>query len=166
MKTLILMQGASGSGKSTNARQQYEMAQEQGQTAMLISTDDWFMVDQIVEGVICGREYKFDPAKLSQAHAWCFGRFVDAVYRGIDRIIVDNTNVERWQYDNYRKVAMMKGYRVVLCRIEVDTVHQMLECQSRCEHGVPLEVIARQLKSMDECIDTDFDEVWQVKVTA
>ena len=57
MKTLILLRGLPGSGKSTLAKQ-------------LVNKDyahkeaDMFFVDS--EG-----NYKFEPSKIKDAHAWC-----------------------------------------------------------------------------------------------
>jgi predicted kinase len=53
MKELFLLRGLPGSGKST-------LAKSLG--GMQIEADKYFMD---------GDEYKFDPSKLKEAHAWC-----------------------------------------------------------------------------------------------
>ena len=52
-KNLYLVRGVPGAGKST-------FAKNLGCTHF--ETDEFFMVDG---------EYKFDPSKLKEAHAWC-----------------------------------------------------------------------------------------------
>lgn len=66
---LILIRGLPGSGKTTLAEQIMKEWKEirdgrgrQVKSCKLIAADDFFMVDG---------EYKFDPSKLSEAHAWC-----------------------------------------------------------------------------------------------
>lgn len=55
-KTLVIMRGVTGSGKSTVA-----LAVAQGDKSKIFSTDDFFVKDGV---------YQFDPKQIGRAHQW------------------------------------------------------------------------------------------------
>lgn len=98
MKLAIILQGQSGSGKSTHAAKAFP-------DAMVCSADDYFMVDG---------EYKFDPAKLGEAHKACLQSWLLALGADLDVIVCDNTNTSLWEMSPYIQVAAAMG-----CEVEV-----------------------------------------------
>ena len=84
-KVVYVMRGIPGSGKSTLAR---KLAPPEN----IFSTDDFFMVQG---------EYKFDPTKLGQYHGQNLDRFQNAIMNGVAPIVVDNTNIQKWEYSKY-----------------------------------------------------------------
>ena len=79
-----------------------------------------------------------------EAHAECFGRFVDALSCDGSRvIIVDNTFIHRWEMDNYIKVAKLVGANVGVYEIRIQTIAELQECIRRNVHRVPAEVVVR-----------------------
>ena len=120
MKTLILLRGLPGSGKSTLAK-------------LLVNKDyahkeaDMFFVDG--EG-----NYKFEPSKIKDAHAWCKDETEFLMKYEHSRVVVSNTFTREWEMDSYYELAKKYGYRVV--SLIVENRHN-----GENVHGVPLEKI-------------------------
>lgn len=74
-RKVIILSGLSGSGKSTYAN---------ALGGVVCSADDFFVNDD--------GKYVFDPAKLQDAHAYCFRSFLEALQGTNETIVVDNTN--------------------------------------------------------------------------
>lgn len=103
--TLLLMQGAPGSGKSTRSRVIAE-----GRDAVIYATDDYWYRNSDT--------YVFDPEKIGEAHAWNQHRVRLAMVGGVSLIIVDNTNVLRRYAQPYEELAGQYGYTVSYERID------------------------------------------------
>ena len=127
MKKVIIMRGIPGSGKSTMAQQ---LA---GDTGKIHSTDDYFMKDG---------KYEFDTNKLRRNHQLNFQAFKRDLALGISPVIVDNTNSQKWEYENYTKAAEDAGYEVEVVQVpHIDPKH----AAQRNTHGVPEESIRRMI---------------------
>lgn len=129
MNTLLLLGGLPGSGKTTLARKIAEI----GTDVPIFAADDYF---------IQSGEYRFDPTKLTEAHADCQARTEDAMKKAYSLVIVHNTFCDLWETTAYRILADKYGYRVHFvtlgdARQSVDTLGQ------RNEHGVPSAAIRR-----------------------
>ena len=110
---LIAMQGASGSGKSTKAKElsvQYD--------AVICSTDDIFAESGV---------YKFDAKLLGVNHKKNLDKAVGLLKSG-KNVIVDNTNLQRWEVKPYVEAALAAGHEVMFVRCEG---------QYQNVHGVP-----------------------------
>ena len=104
-KTLYIVRGIPGSGKST-------FAKTLGGTHF--ETDEFFMVDG---------EYKFDPTKLKDAHRWCQDSVNTAMIlnhtAGLNNVIVvSNTFTQEWEMEAYYKLAETYDYRVFSLIVE------------------------------------------------
>jgi predicted kinase len=126
MKTLILLRGLPGSGKSTFAKVL---------GGIHIEADHYFMKDG---------EYKFDASKLKQAHEYCRTSTEGWMMEGyvLGNIVVSNTFTQEWEMDTYYELAKKYGYRVV-CLI-VENRHGGVN-----EHGVPVDKL-EQMKNRFE----------------
>lgn len=98
-----IMRGIPGSGKSTRAKQ---IAQSD---EYICSADDYFVKDGV---------YTFVQHEIGKAHQACLKKFVDLlhkhrfdIYDAID-VVVDNTNLSRWEYETYQKIAECAGWDV------------------------------------------------------
>jgi predicted kinase len=117
MPTIVIMQGAQGSGKSHMAA---ILRRLMGLHTVIISTDHYFT--DMATGA-----YNFDPSKLGQYHKftqeWC-QRLLDS---GRD-IIVDNCNSCQWEAKPYVAMAVAAGYSI-----------EFVRCDGRYPnvHGVP-----------------------------
>lgn len=116
MKVTIL-QGLPGSGKSTWAEAQVG--------AEIISADHFFVQPRT-------KEYKFDVAKLPEAHAACLRWFVRLVQRATPVVIVDNTNTTVAEVAPYYALAQAYGAEVEILHFDVP----LATCCERQVHGV------------------------------
>lgn len=128
MKTLILVRGISGCGKTTLARQLAPL----GRRIMLDA--DTFFLDE--DG-----EYRFDPSKLPEAHAWCQAQAELAMKVGM-HVIVHNTFTQRWEMEPYILMADEYEYRATVVSL-YDGGRTDEELAARNSHGVPLDGISR-----------------------
>lgn len=120
MKVTVL-RGISGAGKST-------WVSRHAADAAVVSADHYFIVDG---------EYRFDASKLQEHHGKCFRAFMDAIQSGTVSIVVDNTNIEAWEYSPYVIAAEAFGYEVELltldCTVEASLSRKTLVNQKSLE---------------------------------
>lgn len=111
---LILVRGASGSGKSTFAK---KLAAKIG--AEVYEADDFFMVNG---------QYRFDPNKLGWAHRSNQERTYNALKSG-KTVIVSNTMTSMREIRDYTKMADELGIPVEVYRSEgrFQNVHKVPE---------------------------------------
>ena len=133
MKTLSIVRGVPGSGKSTLVAEMAESSRQVGLECTVCSADHFHMVNG---------EYRFDPRKIGEAHATCLAKAIQAMRDGIDLVIVDNTFIHRWEWMNYASIGYALGCRVQVVQV-VPTEEQLAVCAARNVHGVPEEVIRR-----------------------
>jgi hypothetical protein len=105
MKTLYLLRGLPGSGKST-------VAKTFG--GLHVEADQYFMEDGV---------YKFDVTKLGLAHNYCQSQTrgwmkMESDQLSTDTIVVSNTFTEEWEMKSYFDMAEEFGYRVVSLIVE------------------------------------------------
>ena len=136
MNILVIMQGASGSGKSTVAETIKAMLTALGHEVKIHSTDRQFEVDGV---------YKFDPSKISVYHAINQKLCRQSLEWG-ESVIVDNTNTQAWEAKPYVQMAQELGVPVffVPCHGRFKNLHGVPEdkveaMRNRCE---PLSVEA------------------------
>jgi hypothetical protein len=129
MKTLYIIRGLPGSGKSTLGVKLADTYMDYhpkfgGTKHYSYAADDWF-TDH--EG-----NYNFVPEELSQAHEDCNARVRGAMMSGVENICVCNTFTQAWEAAPYFKLAGDFRYITVV-----------LECQSEFGniHGCPQEKI-------------------------
>lgn len=123
MKTLYLLRGLPGAGKST-------LAKVLG--GIHIEADQYFMEDG---------KYKYDHAKIKLAHNYCQTQTAawmntDGTQVPVDKIIVSNTFTQEWEMKPYYEMAEKYGYRVY--SLVVENRHG---CGNK--HNVPDEVLEK-----------------------
>ena len=124
-RTMFVMRGLPGSGKSTVVRKLLE-------TFPGISVDcsaDKFFVS--TEG-----EYVMDRSRLKDAHQWCQDTARDACRTDTNVVIIDNTGVKRWELVAYFKLAMEFSYAVVVVEPKTPWKKQVNGLAMRNIHGV------------------------------
>ena len=99
-KRVVIIRGASGSGKSTFIKNNLP-------GAFVCSADDYFV--SVLGG---GKTYAFNPRRLGDAHNWCFDAFKQAITADEPLIVIDNTNIKKAWYEHYVKYAKEHGYEV------------------------------------------------------
>jgi predicted kinase len=114
MKTLYIVRGIPGSGKSTFA---------QSLDCPVFEADQYFIDSET-------GEYKFDGSKIKLAHNWCKLRVEQSMEDSSQKIAVSNTFTQEWEMDAYYELAKQYGYRVF--SLIVENRHEGVN-----EHGVP-----------------------------
>jgi len=147
-KEFIIMRGLPGSGKSTLAEQ---LAGEAGQ---IFSADKFFIGD---DGI-----YRWDRDKLSESHRWNYGRAAEAMNKGASPVVLDNTNVSKYDLRALKPIvqhAQRLGYNVRIEQPDTPWAFNQKELETRNTHGVPPEDIERMMRkwvkdpTVDEILD-------------
>ena len=124
---VIILRGASGSGKSS-------VAKLFGPDAIICTADDFFYDS---EG-----NYNFNPDHLSIAHEQCFRKFLYALDNpDVDMIVIANTNTKISEFQKYIDEAEKCGCMVF--SLVVERRHNGIN-----SHGVPEHVIDRNEKNI------------------
>lgn len=128
MKKLIIMRGLPGSGKSTYLNSFIEGVKG----VVVCSADHFFMKNG---------EYCFNPKLLGQAHETCKFNAATAMQKGVELVCIDNTNTQKWEYEDYLHMAAKYGYDVVVHVVGNTTDLELYA--KRNTHGVPLTALQR-----------------------
>jgi tRNA uridine 5-carbamoylmethylation protein Kti12 len=132
-KIAVILRGLPGSGKSFCARKLMLKAKAAGHTVAHHTTDNFFMDDGV---------YRFDGSRLQEAHDQNRAAFAASLNRGIDLVICDNSNSQRWEYIPYLKFAHLRGYTRLI--MEMPMISAELAYR-RNTHGVPLHTIEHMI---------------------
>jgi len=120
MTDLVIIRGASGSGKTTYAKENFP-------DHNLVEADMYFMH---------GEEYRFDPSKLKQAHEWCQSEVKRLLDTG-HRVVVANTFTRHWEMRPY--FDLFPNTRVYRMTGEYQNTH-----------GVPVEAVQRMRDRVED----------------
>jgi len=131
-----------GAGKSYHAKL---IAKEVG--AEIVSADDFFIENGI---------YKFDLAKIGDAHKQCFRKACDAVIHFGKSIVVDNTNLSAWEISPYVALAGAWGFDHEIIRVSCDPAIAF----ARQTHNVPKKNHDNMVRSF---LRKDVRKIWNVK---
>jgi predicted kinase len=129
MKELFLLRGLPGSGKSTLAK-------------MLVGDKDYCHKEADMYFMDSDGNYKFNPAKLRDAHNWCREEIEFSMKYEHSPVVVSNTFTQEWEMEEYYKLAEMYGYRVH--SLIVENRHGGVN-----QHGVPVDKL-EQMKNRFE----------------
>lgn len=143
MKKMVIMRGLPGSGKSTLAKQIQNSFSNHVNSSIILSTDDIWTTDN---------HYLWNPKALFQSHIVNQAKAEMACYRGINLIIIDNTNITEREYEPYVNLAKENGYDIEFAIPETDWAFDVQECFKRNTHGVRLEVIEKMKERFYEVI--------------
>ena len=123
MKTLLLLRGVAGAGKSTLASAIAAVGTSSiySQRVAICEADDYFYDDDL--------QYCFDANELPAAHNYCKAKVMQAMDDGMPMVIVANTSTREWEMKPYETLAARYGYQVfhviVENRHENDSVHDV-----------------------------------------
>ena len=135
MKTLHIIRGLPGSGKSTYA---------QSLGVPYFEADMYFMRDG---------EYMFNTSRLHQAHEWCFNCVCAHIESNVD-VAVSNTFTTVKEMKRYVEVARAHNYLVNI--IEVKTSYGSV-------HNVPEETLAKMKARWQEVPDDMYDILQEIR---
>lgn len=129
-KVLIIMRGVSGSGKSTLAKKLHSQL-----GGVIYSTDDFFINPKT-------GAYEFDPSKLAENHEANKERTALAMRQGISPIIIDNTNLKKWEMLPYVLLADQFGYEPVIKEPDAVDIEELMQRQAlRKGKSLPKEIV-------------------------
>jgi len=100
-KTLYIVRGLPGSGKSTFAKQL---------TSNVFEADHYFYDND--------GNYNFNPSEIKEAHKECQQSVGYAMESGIPKIAVSNTFTQEWEMSPYFELAEKHGYKVFVTIVE------------------------------------------------
>lgn len=115
---LVLMRGIPGSGKTTYACRAFP-------GAVTLSTDRFFTRED--------GSYRFDAARLGDAHEACLRQLAKALDAGMTPIVVDKCNLTWRAIEPYAEAARRANYELLVVTLEADP----LTCWRRNVHRVP-----------------------------
>lgn len=131
MKTMYIMRGLPGSGKSYRANQIASLGD-----AVILSTDSIWEVG-------ANNKYYWVAEFVGAAHRINQAKTKLACIEGIERVIVDNTNTTFREMEPYLEIAKENGYEVVVAESHTSWAFNVKECARRNSHSVPEEVIQK-----------------------
>ena len=134
---LVFMRGAPGQGKTTTANKlKRKIEEELGLKVGIFSTDNIF--------IDADGEYKFVPFAIGAAHAFEQHEMIMSMKaREYDVYILDNTNLQRWEYLSHLREAMYENFRVFVLDLRGEKVHKNI-------HGVPEDKVRMMLENSDK----------------
>lgn len=135
---LIILRGLPGSGKTALAT---ELIKKNKGYGYVFSTNDYFIEDG---------QFKYDPRKVKDAHVWNVSRAVEAMGKGRELVIINNTNVRKWEAKPYVIAAINNGYSIQFIEPDTEWKFDPNELTNRDTHNVPIEVIKRMLRSWED----------------
>jgi predicted kinase len=139
MRILYICRGLPGSGKSTRAKALLADLLRQGHTAVICSSDEYFVCP-------CCKAYSWAADRLSHAHAWCRARCMAAMEAGVEVVIIDNTNCTARECRDYVMFADQHDYAVVFLEPTTPWAFDIDELARRNIHGVSRDGLERMLR--------------------
>lgn len=127
-KRFFVMRSIVGGGKSFQVKSLLEIFP----TAVVCSADDHFHQPD--------GSYDFKPWELGIAHQKCQLKAFHAFIAGEAVVVLDNTNTQSWEYENYIEQAKFFGYSITVVEIKPRHLAEALLMIERNQHGVPQEV--------------------------
>jgi predicted kinase len=122
-KTVVILRGAPGSGKST-------FIQKNISDVIICSADDYHMKNG---------EYKFDVNNLRNAHRECMKKFKNALKQSAPLVVVDNTNTKCSEMKYYIRLAKKLNYDIRIIRMVMPTERLL----GRNIHNVPDAIVEK-----------------------
>lgn len=136
MKTLLIVRGLPGSGKSRFVGDLVVDIL----TKVVCSADDYFMKNG---------KYDFHPEGLPEAHRKCQEKAEAAMKGDAHLVVIDNTCTRHWEMEPYYTLAERYGYyvtEITVGRVGQDMVERY---HLRNNHGVPVETIRKMAEQWE-----------------
>ncbi|KAK3593508.1 hypothetical protein CHS0354_037031 [Potamilus streckersoni] len=148
-KTMFIMRGLPGSGKSTIVREIQKTYPGTG----VCSADNFFIGE---DGI-----YRFDSSLLSDAHNHCHVIAESKCKESCRVIVIDNTNIMKWEMAPYLKLAH-DSYHYIPVIVEPITSWRKdpEELAKKNSHNVAINLIQHKVNKLDDQRLTPFYYGW------
>jgi adenylylsulfate kinase-like enzyme len=148
MGVVIITRGVPGSGKSTLNRYLEELAEARG-VSFSVHGGDKYMVNQ-------AGEYEFSDEKKAYCAMRTHAEFNEALAKGTDVIVSDNTNIKWPDYKRNVREAQKAGYKLIAVVFEPGSIETHME---RNTHDVPRETLEKNIADLTRNIKSrEMDE--------
>ncbi|XP_033728351.1 2',3'-cyclic-nucleotide 3'-phosphodiesterase-like [Pecten maximus] len=137
-QTMFIMRGPPGSGKSSLVRQMESIYK----LPVVCSADNYFMNED--------GQYKFNASHLPYAHKDCQEKAKAACSRGNKVVVIDNTNIKRWEMKPYIDTAKANQYVVIIVEPRTKWRFDAEELAKRNSHGVKADDIRKKISGYQE----------------
>lgn len=136
--TLVIIRGMPGSGKTSFATELAYCVSKLQARFEICSADDFFYDNRGI--------YRYDRLRLHDVHMQCQERCSEAIRRGVDCVIIDNSNLGAREYDPFVNMAVRsKRYNVQLVEFDCRDPEQADELLRRTRHNIEQHVLAGKL---------------------
>ena len=99
--------------------------------------------------------YHFESKKLKDSHIWNQNRTKEAMENSERLIVIDNTNVRKWEAKKYVKYGVQYGYKIIFQTVDTPWRFDVDELIKRDKHGVPRSIIERMVDQWDDDFTID-----------
>ena len=149
-KYLLLIRGCPGAGKSYYARRVMKKfdCMFNGNIAYC-SADKYFINDAGV--------YTYNREKIGAAHEECKNKAAAAMLKGIDLVILDNTNTTKKELNPYIEMANKYGYTVKYKVVGGASEEDIKKYAARNIHGVSEETIRKMAQRLVSSLNSKED---------
>ena len=151
-KKLYVMRGVAGSGKSFIAR---KLA---GKNGVICSADDSHLDKET-------GEYNWKPERVKFSHQECRNKALKCVKNGVPIVIIDNTNIKRWEMFQLKPVILLAiehNYEIIIKEPDPTWYFyktafnsEALFERNRATHRVPLETIKKMIENYEPNISVE-----------
>ena len=155
---LIVMRGIPGGGKSTKAKTLVGEGVIHSTDALIEAQGDY---RAFFEEMIQSKSF----ANLSRMHSLCLKNAKKSMDEGVSPVVIDNTNIKANEPKAYVKYALESGYKDENILI-VDVADGGLTAEAlavRNTHGVPVDKIAKMIKSHNSVEPLTVDKIMAAK---
>eukprot|EP00794_Sanderia_malayensis_P008777 gene8777-9715_t len=152
-RDVLIMRGLPGSGKSYLIKNSIEARQADAENE----------ADPRKNVVVCGADeyfadsqsgYSFNASDVMSAHSHCHRKFVSAIVTNARLIVIDNTNSQTWEYQIYKRIAKLCGYRIRLLEIACKDEETLQGYIKRGRHNVSKHAMTRMWQRWEEDKDS------------
>ena len=135
---MFIMRGLPGSGKSTVVKSIKSIyGNDDSGEFVICSADQYFMKNET---------YQFDISKLKDAHSYCQNKAQDAAKSKISTIVIDNTNVMKWEIGPYIKMGKSEGYIILLVEPKTPWLLDVDILTEKNKHGVSKDILNKKVQ--------------------